>query len=174
MTANAAQIIAATMKWRDHCTTTGYAARHGVSAPYIRKLMRSGALDFIVVDHGVRLIHKDADIPEMPRRASRGIRDGVPVRRCPSCCEWKSRDSFGSAQWNGGYGGTCSPCMREKLDFLRETRRDPALKAASDLAMARDREILAARSRGDASVPPESRIQELIAWAQREGLRGSL
>lgn len=163
-------VVEALEEMPGYMTAAAFSRLRKISVGRVQYLIKKNRLDHVVIGRGRRIIHKDASWIESVRPTK--TVDGVPVRRCPSCCEWKMKEGYHETRWRGGSGGRCRSCVVVRQAFDRASTRDPVLKKAYELSGARDREILVSREDGVSSPPPESRILELIAWAEREGLRG--
>lgn len=154
-----------------YITQAEYAQLHGARRGTVGRWAASNRIPTRLGAGGERLVRRDAEPPRPCEQGFRGEGD-ASERWCGSCQRWVPKAGYSPGRWRSTGGSKCKTCAAQLEDFRRMIRKMPGLARAKELATLNDMEIVARRRMGQSAAPPESRIMELCAWAEREHLTG--
>lgn len=131
---------------------------------------RVGDIPAIYHNEEVWMVPADAELPKEPPVM---LLDGdVPTYRCVSCQRYKPADGYYEADGpQTRTSGRCRVCKRQGQSATARCARDPEFKAAYELALLHDREVVAER-RKTGTGPSEAMIEAHAARIAAKGATG--
>lgn len=157
------------MKLKKYLTPAEFGRMVGLPTYTIKGMLRANKLDHVLASDGTRMIAANARTPSAI--TVRRCRDGVREKRCASCYHWLSEDKYGKGKWASS-GSKCMDCEASAQTFRLYRGRCPVLDAAYLSAIARDKDIIAARRAGLLVPPGEERIAQHAAAVAHAGASG--